>query len=49
MDNQVTVDDPSAYSRPFTTTYTPTPQPGFEIMECICQENNNFGIAGGFR
>jgi hypothetical protein len=49
LDNQVTIDDPGAYSRPFTTTYTATLQPGDEIMEYICNENNNYGIAGGFR
>jgi hypothetical protein len=45
----VTIDDPGAYSRPFTTTYTATLQPGDEIMEYICNENNNYGVAGGFR
>jgi hypothetical protein len=49
LDNQVTIDDPGAYSRPFTTTYTATLQPGEEIMEYICNENNNYGVAGGFR
>jgi hypothetical protein len=45
----VTIDDPGAYSRPFSTTYTATLQPGEEIMEYICSENNDYGIAGGFR
>lgn len=49
LDNEVTIDDPGAYSRPFTTTYTATLHPGAEIMEYICNENNNYGIAGGFR
>lgn len=49
LDNQVTIDDPGAYSRPFTTTYTATLQPGDELMEYICAENNNYGVAGGFR
>ena len=49
LDNQITIDDPGAYSRPFTTTYTATLQPGDEIMEYICNENNNYGVAGGFR
>jgi len=49
LDNRVTIDDPGAYSRPFTTTYTATLQPDDEIMEYICNENNNCGVAGGFR
>ena len=48
LDNQVTIDDPGAYSRPFTTTYTADLEPDQEIMEYICAENNNFGVAGGF-
>jgi hypothetical protein len=48
LDNTVTIDDPGAYSRPFTTTYTATLEPDQEIMEYICAENNNFGVAGGF-
>ena len=49
LENQVTIDDPGAYSRPFTTTYTATLDPAGELMEYICQENNLFGVAGGFR
>jgi hypothetical protein len=49
LTNEVTIDDPGAYSRPFTTTYTATLAPGEELMEYICQENNLFGVAGGFR
>ena len=46
--NAVTIDDPGAYSRPFTVTFTATLRPpGDEIMEYICQENNQYGIAGG--
>jgi len=48
LENQVTIDDPGAYSRPFTTTYVATLEPGEELMEYICQENNQFGVAGGF-
>jgi hypothetical protein len=40
MENQVTIDDPGAYSRPFTTTYMATLQPDEELMEYICSENN---------
>jgi hypothetical protein len=46
--NEVTTEDPGAFSRPFTTTWTARlAAPGDEIMEYICQENNQYGIAGG--
>ena len=46
--NEVTIDDPGAYSKPFVTTWTARlAAPGDEIMENICQENNQFGTAGG--
>jgi hypothetical protein len=46
--NEVTIEDPGAYSRPFVTTWTARlAAPGDEIMENICQENNQFGAAGG--
>ncbi len=46
--NAVTIDDPGAFSRPFTVTYPATlSPPSDEIMENFCQENNQFGIAGG--
>jgi hypothetical protein len=39
--NQITIDDPGAYSRPFTVTFTAELAPaGDELMEYICQENN---------
>jgi hypothetical protein len=39
--NQITIDDPGAYSRPFTVTFTAElAPPGDELMEYICQENN---------
>lgn len=48
LTNQVTIDDPGAFSRPFTVTFTARlSPPGDEIMEYICQENNQFGVAGG--
>jgi hypothetical protein len=40
LENQITIDDPGAYSKPFTTTYEATLQPGDELMEYICSENN---------
>ena len=48
MENKVTIDDPGAYSKPFTVTFNARlSNPGDEIMEYICQENNQYGIAGG--
>ena len=38
--NQITIDDPGAYARPFTVTFTAALAPGEELMEYICQENN---------
>ncbi len=46
--NEVTIDDPGAFSRPFTVTFNARlSPPGDDILENICQENNQFGIAGG--
>jgi len=48
--NEVTIDDPGAFSRPFTVTFNARlAAPGDEIMEYICQENNQYGIAGGHK
>jgi len=44
----MTIEDPGAFSRPFTLTFAARLSgPGDEIMEYICQENNQYGIAGG--
>jgi hypothetical protein len=49
MEIKVTIDDPGAYSKPFTLTFNARlSNPGDELMEYICQENNQFGIAGGW-
>ena len=46
--NTVTIDDPGAYSRPFTVSFgARLNPPGDEIVEYICQENNQYGAAGG--
>jgi hypothetical protein len=37
---EVTVDDPKAYTKPWTTSYTIPWAPGVELYEYICQENN---------
>jgi hypothetical protein len=48
MEIKVTVDDPGAYSRQFTLTFNSRlSNPGDELMEYVCQENNQYGIAGG--
>jgi hypothetical protein len=47
---EVLIDDPGAYSRPFTFRYTSTLRPSAdEVMEYVCQENNQFGFASGVR
>jgi hypothetical protein len=35
-----TVYDPGAYAKPFTVKFTHTLRPGWELMEYICNENN---------
>jgi hypothetical protein len=40
MTIEVTINDPGAYAKPFTTTGKARLQPGEEILEYICQENN---------
>ena len=48
MEIKITIDDPGAYSEVFTLTFNARlSNPGDEIMEYICQENNQYGIAGG--
>ena len=37
---QATIDDPKAYTEPWTTSYTIPWAPGAELFEYICQENN---------
>ncbi|NOT26709.1 MAG: hypothetical protein HOP16_11460 [Acidobacteria bacterium] len=46
--NTVTIDDPGAFAKPFTVSFPARlSPPGDEIMEYICQENNQFGAAIG--
>jgi len=48
MVNVITMDDPGAYSKPFTLTFPAQLAPaGDELMENFCQENNQYGSAGG--
>ena len=44
----VTVEDPGAFTRPFTVTFTARlGTPDSEILEYICIENNQYGLAQG--
>jgi hypothetical protein len=46
--NELTIDDPGAFSRPVHLRFTARAlPPGQELMEFICTENNQYGIAGG--
>jgi len=38
--NQITIDDPGAYARPFTVTFTANLAVDMELLEYICNENN---------
>jgi len=40
MSIEVTIDDPGTYAKPFTTVGRATLMPGTELLEYICQENN---------
>lgn len=40
MDLQITIDDPKAYTRPWTVTYPLTLMPDTELLEYLCTENN---------
>ncbi len=40
MTIEVTIDDPGAYTKPFTTVGRARLQPGEDLLEYICQENN---------
>jgi hypothetical protein len=47
---EVTIDDPGAFSRPFTVTFRlRLSQPGDEMIEYVCQENNQYGAASGVK
>jgi len=40
MDLEITIDDPKAYTKPWTVHENPTLQPDDELIEYICEENN---------
>jgi hypothetical protein len=45
---ELTLEDPGALSRPVQLKFTARAlPPGQELMEFICAENNQYGIAGG--
>ena len=45
---EVTIEDPGAFTRPFTVTFTARlGTPDSEILEYICIENNQYGLAQG--
>jgi hypothetical protein len=44
LEREVTIDDPGAYSKPWTVRFTARlGEPGSEIMEYVCIENNQYG------
>jgi hypothetical protein len=40
LENTTTIIDPGAYAKPFTIKFTATLRPGWDLMEYICNENN---------
>jgi hypothetical protein len=40
LENVTTITDPGAYAKPFTIKFTATLRPGWDLMEYICNENN---------
>ena len=40
IDYTLTIDDPKAYTKPWTTVRTWVLRPDWEIMEYSCEENN---------
>jgi hypothetical protein len=50
MTDEVTIEDPGAYTKPFTVKFTARlTDPSDEMMEYICQENNQYGVAQGIQ
>jgi hypothetical protein len=50
LHTEVLIDDPGAFSRPFTVRYESTLRPSTDdLMEYVCQENNQYGFASGAR
>lgn len=43
LETQLTVNDPKAYTRPFTVTLNEYLEPGAELMDFVCLENDSSG------
>jgi hypothetical protein len=37
---EVTIEDPKAYTRPWTTSFKVKFRPGWDLLEYVCLENN---------
>jgi len=47
--NDFTIDDPGTFTRPVELRFVArVTKPGVELMEYICAENNQIGVAGGY-
>jgi hypothetical protein len=47
--NDFTIEDPDTFTKPVQLRYVARiVKPGLELMEYICAENNQIGIAGGY-
>ena len=44
LDTQVTIDDPTFYSKPITFRYTATLVPDDDLLEAVCAENERDGV-----
>jgi hypothetical protein len=44
--DDVTIDDPMAYTKPFTVQQVYKLKPGWEIQEYVCEENNKYTYHG---
>ena len=40
MSVEITIDDPKAYTKPWTTSFKVPFQPGWDLLEYVCLENN---------
>ena len=47
LKDEITVQDPKAFTKPWTVTKTYRRQPAWEIQEYVCAENNRNPIANG--
>ena len=47
MEIDITVDDPKAYTKPWTVRHNQVFMPDQEIIEFICEENQRFGVQPG--